>query len=261
MGSATNPAACVFIPRWRSFWLTTCASLLLVPLVVPPALAQDSSFTGALPPDDYQAAGLGKLSPQEQAKLNQLVEAYKSGALAEAQRKAQEEARAHAAAEERARAAEAAAEQRAKKAEAAAEQARVQAAAAAQAAQTASAQAAAAKAAQDAEASKNAAGAKPSGGFLARAKAILTPGTQIEYRSLESRIVGSIRGWEPKTIFVLENGQNWQVADNTSYYNGGAVANPKVKISPAALFGFKMEIEGMGTMRVRLINGPTYKPN
>lgn len=49
------------------------------------ALARaDDSFTKALSPADFQAAGLGKLTPDELARLDQLVRGQQSGAVAKA---------------------------------------------------------------------------------------------------------------------------------------------------------------------------------
>jgi hypothetical protein len=57
-----------------------------------------------------------------------------------------------------------------------------------------------------------------------------------------SRIVGALDGWGPRTQFRLENGQVWQVTDDSSaVYN---LKSPGVKIERAVLGGFEMEIEG-----------------
>jgi hypothetical protein len=56
-----------------SFALLSCA-----------AARADDSFTGALSPADFQAAGLGKLTPEELARLNQLVRGQQTGAVAKA---------------------------------------------------------------------------------------------------------------------------------------------------------------------------------
>jgi hypothetical protein len=82
-------------------------------------------------------------------------------------------------------------------------------------------------------------------GLIAKAKVMLTPGTQVEYDSVESRIAGDFRGWEGRTVFTLENGQRWQVANGGTYYTP-PIASPKVKIAPASLGGFWMTIEGVG---------------
>ena len=146
------------------------------------AWAEEGQFTRMVKPDDQAAAGLNRLSPAELAKLNQLVEDYKSGALGGAQTP------------------------------------------------------------------------KKTGGLLSKVKILATPGAPIEYQPMESRIVGSLRGWDPRTIFVLENGQCWKVATDDHYYNGPIVVNPKVVIRHVSTFGgFKISIEGVGEVRVRLV--------
>jgi hypothetical protein len=57
-----------------SIALLSCAS----------AARGDDSFTKALSPADFQAAGLGKLTPDELAKLDLLVRSQQSGAVAKA---------------------------------------------------------------------------------------------------------------------------------------------------------------------------------
>jgi hypothetical protein len=47
-------------------------------------LRADDSFTKALSPEDFQAAGLGKLTPDELARLDQLVRGQQTGAVAKA---------------------------------------------------------------------------------------------------------------------------------------------------------------------------------
>jgi hypothetical protein len=191
------------------------------------ARADGPVFSQAVSAGDFNAAGLAKLTPAELARLDQLISAYKSGLLEQAQQQA-------AAAE----AAKASAETRARQAEADAKEAK------------------AAKATAEAEAKQN----KPS--FLGRAEALISPGTKIEYKPVESRLVGDITGWDSRTIFLLENGQRWQVADYSHYFNGSPVRNPAVTVRPVRVFGgFEMDIEGLGVMRVRLVNGPTYHEN
>lgn len=92
---------------------------------------------------------------------------------------------------------------------------------------------------------------KSESSLLARAKVLLTPGTEIEYTTVESRIAGDFRGWEGKTIFTLEDGARWQVANGGSYFTP-PIASPKVKIVPATMGGFWMMIEGVN-QRVRVV--------
>ena len=80
--------------------------------------------------------------------------------------------------------------------------------------------------------------------LLAKAKVLLTPGTEIEYSTVESRLVGDFRGWEGRTIFTLENGQRWQATSSDSYVSP-PIAAPVVKISPGVLGTFWMSFEGV----------------
>lgn len=153
-------------------------------------------FSKAVRPGDFAAAGLAKLSPGELARLDALVQDFKSGALKRAQTEAMAaEARA-AQAEKRAAVDE---KETAKKAEA---------------------------------------------GLLAKAKVRLTPGTEVEYSTVESRIAGEFRGWELRTVFTLENGQRWQVTGGESYVTP-PVPGPAVKIVPGMLGSFWMTIDGV----------------
>jgi len=59
------------------------ATLVLV-LACAAAARADDSFTKGLSPADFQAAGLGKLTPEELAKLDVLVRGQQTGAVAKA---------------------------------------------------------------------------------------------------------------------------------------------------------------------------------
>ncbi len=177
-------------------------AVILVISVLSGGLYAQDKFSQVVRPEDFSAAGLTKLSAEERARLDALVETYKSGALATVRREA-----------EAATAAQIAAETRAKQAERAVEQAKADT-----------------KQAKQAEA-----------GFLAKAKVMLTPGTEVEYLAVESRISGTFSGWEGRQIFTLENGQRWQLANPESYY-APEMQGPKVLITPAALGGFWMSL-------------------
>lgn len=158
------------------------------------AWAQEK-FSQAVRPEEFAAAGLTKLSAEERARLDALVAAYKSGALAAA----------HA---EVAKAAAAVAEVVAAKASVAAK-------------------------------------SKPAGeGFLAKAKVLLTPGTEVEYGTVQTKLLGEFRGWQTGTVFNLENGQRWRVESGS--YNTPPEAGPlKVRIVPGLMGSFFLEIEGV----------------
>lgn len=62
--------------------MTTRLTCLLALAFVSPVLADDTPFTKGLSPADFAAAGLGKLTPEELAALDALVQARESGAVA-----------------------------------------------------------------------------------------------------------------------------------------------------------------------------------
>jgi hypothetical protein len=62
------------MPRLTLFLALACAA----------ALRADDSFTKTLSPADFQAAGLGKLTPDELARLDLLVRGQQTGAVAKA---------------------------------------------------------------------------------------------------------------------------------------------------------------------------------
>lgn len=85
----------------------------------------------------------------------------------------------------------------------------------------------------------------------ADAKVVLTPGTKVEYATVESRIAGQFRGWELRTVFTLENGQRWQVIGGEPYVTPPE-AGPAVKITPGLLGSFWMTIAGVRA-RVKVV--------
>jgi hypothetical protein len=189
-------------------------SFALFVAVATMAAAQDP-FSKSVRPDDFNAAGLNKLSPAELARLDALIQDFKNGtsnaaALSEQLAAARREAAAAASAK-------AAAEKRATQAEAAAAKAT----------------------ASEAAAKKN-----EGASLLSRAKVLLTPGTEIEFATVESRIAGTFRGWTAHSVFTLENGQRWQV-DGTEAYDTSPVASPAVKIVPGVFGVFWMNVEGV----------------
>jgi len=198
------------------------------------ARADEGKFTSTISPEDLAATGLAGLTPAQLARLNALVEDYKSGALATARR-----------ATDDALAAKQAAEVQTARAEAQAAAARADA----MKAETARAEAAKAEAAR-ADAAKSAQAA----GILARAKSLLKPRTPAaEVAAIESSLPGKFRGWAPHQVFVLANGQRWQETNGESYYSP-AVENPKVLIVPAAIAGFWLRFPDLDVqVRVALL--------
>lgn len=188
-------------------------------LLVSPAIsmAADESFSRSVTPSDYTSAGLQKLTPEERARLDSLVNAFKRGALEQARKET---------------------------AVAAAAKARAEDAAARAQAEVRTVQAERQSRAPDQSGRK-------AGGLLA--KVLLPAGTEVEYSTIESRIVGNFQGWESRTTFQLENGQRWQAESSTSYVTP-PVASPAVKISAGALGAFYMTVEGVKPrVKVRLV--------
>ena len=198
-------------------WIRMASVAGILTTVLP---AAEETFSKAIPTRDFSAAGLSKLSPEELARLDGLVRDFKSGALEAARREAAVAAEAREKAEAKAARAEAEA-------------------------RTATAKAEAQVRAKD-EPEK-----KTEGGLLAKARVLLTPGTQVEYSTLESRIVGEFRGWQGRTIFTLENGQRWQSAGETTYVSP-PVMNPAVRIGPGMFGTFWMNVEG-AKQRVKVV--------
>jgi hypothetical protein len=69
---------------------------------------------------------------------------------------------------------------------------------------------------------------------------------------IESRIVGVYKGYGPRTVFRLENGQTWKPADPDDMPHA-AIANPAVVIYKD-FFGYKMFVEGAPSLRVKRVN-------
>ncbi|MGH6628780.1 MAG: hypothetical protein ACREB3_03510 [Burkholderiales bacterium] len=61
--------------------------------------------------------------------------------------------------------------------------------------------------------------------------------------AMESHIVGELEGWDFRTVFRLENGQIWKPAGSDNYSHWRTLKSPKVRIYPAKLGGYWMEIE------------------
>lgn len=171
------------------------------------AVAAEERFSQTVRPEEFSAAGLAKLSPAELERLDTLVRAYRSQAVA------------------------------------------VPTSAAS--APPAAAPSSGPHSAAVAEPAKK----KSESGLLAKAKVILTPGTQVEYSTVESRIVGDFRGWQPRSTFTLENGQRWQVIAGSDSYVGPVMTNPAVKITPGMLGTFWLNVEGVRQrVKVNLIS-------
>ena len=186
--------------------------------------AEEEKFTKSVPADEMVASGLASLTPAQLARVDALVEAYKSGALAAARRATDE-----------ALAAKREAEALAARREAEANTARLEAARAT-------------------EAAKPVATTTPSDGVVAKAKRLLKPTPHEAEPAVESTIPGKFSGWEPRQIFVLANGQQVQIANRESYYSP-VIENPRVQVVPAAMAGYWLRFPDLGTqVRVNVLS-------
>lgn len=77
---------------------------------------------------------------------------------------------------------------------------------------------------------------------------------KVDTREVSSRISGTFRGWGGRTLFNLENGQQWVQTDSDVYVLQ-AQPGPEVKIVPSSLGGWKLYIQPHGRwVRVRRVN-------
>jgi hypothetical protein len=172
--------------------------------------AAEGKFTAGLSPADLAAAGLSSLTPEQLARLNTLVEDYKNGAVASTARLTEPAASANQPAEIRSA--------------------------------PAPVQSRAARSSQPKPAS--------SGGLIAQTRDWLKHSAQGPAPVSESTVVGKFRGWEPKQVMTLANGERWRVANADTYYTP-VVENPRVVVAPSSMGGYWMEFPDL-KVRVRV---------
>jgi len=63
--------------------------------------------------------------------------------------------------------------------------------------------------------------------------------------TIESTIAGLFTGWRGKSVFKLENGQEWRQAESGTY-DAGKFENPTVRIKPMLLGSWLMYVDGCG---------------
>jgi hypothetical protein len=219
-------------------------------MVAVPWLRAEDPFTQTLSAADFQAAGLGKLTPDELAKLNALVHAQQTGQVA----KVREETKAQVRQEVKAEAVQEVRQQVRQEVKAeVTQQVRQEVKAEVQAE---------VRAEVAAKPPAPAAAAVPSNsGFLDRMKVMLLPGTTIEYTTLNATIPPPFHGWSTGTVFTLTNGQRWVVSDDGRYWSPTINHPVAVKIVPGSLGSFFMEIDHGGRPRVRFAgNAPVIPP-
>jgi hypothetical protein len=200
-------------------WIVTLGLLLLAITA-----KADTGFVKSLSAEDFAAAGLQKLTPEELARLEALVQRHATGEMAVVRQ--QEEAKASDSRSETDK------KEIASKTEA---------------------RNAGAKA-DETETKATVVPAKKQPRWFT---ALLTLNRAKEKpekeEPLESRLVGDFNGWNGRSIFKLENGTRWVQQNKTeTYIYSPVLHSPKVKITPASITGFWLEIEGVN-LCVRVI--------
>lgn len=205
----------------KLLWLAVACGMLSA------VLRADEPFSRRMTPEEFRAAGLDKLSPEQLARLDGLFGKYGAGgplvATTPPPAVAARQAEIEAAATKQAAVRVAEAEARTRKAE--------------QEAATARADATAAKAEQK----------KSEDNFLTKAKKVLiTPGTKVEVAAIETTIDGAFTGWNERTVWRMADGTLWRVSNQPEPIEAERVLNPKVRIYAAALSGYWLEFVDLG---------------
>jgi hypothetical protein len=214
------PAPAATLVSMKRLVLFACFGLAVA--FNPAARAAEETFSRAVTADDFSRAGLDLLSPAQRRNLDELVEKYKSGALAAARKSADEALAAKRAAE---------AEARAAKAEAGA----------------ARAEAGAAKAQVGELKQSNIS-------LVARAKAALASASKPEDAPASTTVTGKFTGWNNGSVLALANGQSFRVDGGERYYTP-TIENPRVDILPASMGGYWLRFPDLGMqVRVNLVS-------
>ncbi len=218
----------------RASGLALCLLLLSGPCVWSQESAS-SPFVGGLSEAERAAIGLEALTPAQQAALEAAVERYVAGRSEELVAEVTTEVRTEMAA---------AINQE--------EQRRVEAEKA-----LATTQAELAEKEREVEAAREEVAAvkeEDDTSLLERAKVLLTPGTKVEYVTVESRLAREFKGWDIGTIFRLENGQAWKVTSG-KYWSPREGPGKAVTITPGSMGSFHMKLEGVKpTPKVELVS-------
>jgi hypothetical protein len=200
--------------------------------------AKAEEFSKTITAEDFASAGLGKLTPEELARLDALIQAQKNGEVArvrvETAAKVEADTTAKVVAETTAKV-------------------QAETTAKVQAETTAKVQA---ETTARIKAETAAAKAADSGNLLHRMRVVLTPGTDIEYATVETELKGSFRGYQPGTVLTLTNGQQWRVVEG-NYWSPAKKADQirKVVIEPGVLGSFFLRIEDGGRAKVKIVGG------
>ncbi|MEO7598837.1 MAG: hypothetical protein ABIV50_07890 [Opitutus sp.] len=225
------------------FTLSRFAGVLLLGIVTPAALIAEE-FSKAITPEEFAAAGLSKLTPEELARLDALVRGQRSTEVDRV--KAETAVRVAAETTERV---QAETEQRVQAETTQRVEAETTKRVEAETTKKVKAEIAALPPPPATRAP-----AAQSGSLLNRLRVVLSPGTDIEYTTVESELVGKFRGYGPGTVFTLANGQQWRVVEG-SYWSSAKNADKlrKVVVEPGVLGSFFLKIDGGGRPKVSFV--------
>jgi hypothetical protein len=92
----------------------------------------------------------------------------------------------------------------------------------------------------------------PKKSFLRRAKKDPSKPAKPAPEVIESEIDGSFTGWEETTVWTLKDGSIWRVDNRPRPYFTNRITNPKVKIYPALMNGYWLEVPDLD-IRVRVV--------
>ena len=73
--------------------------------------------------------------------------------------------------------------------------------------------------------------------------------------SIKSKLTGTFKGWTGRTLFALENGQQWVQSDPSDFYSVAAQPGPEVEIVQSGIGGWKLYLASNGRwVRVKRVN-------
>lgn len=80
-------------------------------------------------------------------------------------------------------------------------------------------------------------------------------GTKGPTEGIKSRLTGTFTGWSGRTLFRLQNGQQWVQADTSDFYSVAAQDSPEVEVVQSGLGGWKLYLTSNGRwVRVKRVN-------
>jgi hypothetical protein len=217
--------------------------VVLFALMFAVVLRADGDFTKTMTPEELEATGLAKLTPEELARLKIVIERYRSGEVAVVEKKAEQQV---AAVKKEAEQQVVAVKQEAEtKVTVVKQEAETKVAAAEAKAREAETKATTKSATATSEPKKK----EPN--WLAALVTLEKTGKDPDKaEAVETRLVGSLSTFSGSRRFELENGQVWQMVEPASY-SGPTLKSPVVTIRPGSFGMFWLKIPE-GAVRVKV---------